>query len=177
MNRKLQAWRELEEPPVGPVNGMGGMQESKLSTVMQPPAFPQPSGVMAWQQCGHGWREDKPGATGLPASFLNAPVHARLIVDIILSLLCVAQVGQRVTARHPVTRQLHDGDILTTGGAYYRHAALASCMARSLLSLLSAVFSTGPPCAVHGWDAARAGGVGGRCTRACAGPAGSLSWG
>ena len=42
----------------------------------------------------------------------------------------VAQVGQRVTARHPVTRQLHDGDILTTGGAYYRHAALACCMPR-----------------------------------------------
>ena len=44
MHRKLQACRELEEPPVGPVNGMGGMQESKLSTVMQPPVFSQPSG-------------------------------------------------------------------------------------------------------------------------------------
>ncbi|KAK9790510.1 hypothetical protein WJX73_001100 [Symbiochloris irregularis] len=30
------------------------------------------------------------------------------------------QVGQRVTARHPVTRQLHDGDILTTGHSLYR---------------------------------------------------------
>ena len=38
----------------------------------------------------------------------------------------VVQVGQRVTARHPVTRQLHDGDILTTGGAYYRHVVLAA---------------------------------------------------
>lgn len=30
------------------------------------------------------------------------------------------QVGQRVTARHPVTRQIHDGDILTTAPKYYR---------------------------------------------------------
>lgn len=30
------------------------------------------------------------------------------------------QVGQRVTARHPVTRQIHDGDVLTTAPKYYR---------------------------------------------------------
>ncbi len=30
------------------------------------------------------------------------------------------RVGQRVTARHPVTRQIHDGDVLTTAPKYYR---------------------------------------------------------
>ena len=34
------------------------------------------------------------------------------------------QVGQRVTARHPVTRQIHDGDILTTAPKYYRYSSL-----------------------------------------------------
>ena len=32
-------------------------------------------------------------------------------------------VSQRVTARHPVTRQLHDGDILTIAPDCYRCAA------------------------------------------------------
>jgi hypothetical protein len=36
-------------------------------------------------------------------------------------------VSQRVTARHPVTRQLHDGDILTVAANCYRCAA-ASCL-------------------------------------------------
>ncbi len=31
-------------------------------------------------------------------------------------------VSQRVTARHPVTRQLHDGDILTIAPDCYRRA-------------------------------------------------------
>lgn len=31
-------------------------------------------------------------------------------------------VSQRVTARHPVTRQLHDGDVLTIAPDCYRHA-------------------------------------------------------
>ena len=43
----------------------------------------------------------------------------------------LVQVGQRVTARPPVTRQLHDGDILTTGGSFLRcalsHAAGYKC--------------------------------------------------
>lgn len=30
------------------------------------------------------------------------------------------RVGQRVTARHPVTRQLHEGRVLTVEGACYR---------------------------------------------------------
>jgi len=29
-------------------------------------------------------------------------------------------VSQRVTARHPVTRQLHDGDVLTVAPSCYR---------------------------------------------------------
>ena len=32
------------------------------------------------------------------------------------------RVGQHVTARHPVTRQLHDGTILTVKGSKYRWA-------------------------------------------------------
>lgn len=42
------------------------------------------------------------------------------------------QVGQRVTARHPVTRHIHDGDILTTGPKFYRYcptAELVCCSA------------------------------------------------
>ena len=31
-------------------------------------------------------------------------------------------VSQRVTARHPVTRQLHDGDVLTIAPDCYRSA-------------------------------------------------------
>lgn len=38
------------------------------------------------------------------------------------------QVGQRVTARHPVTRQIHDGDILTTAPKYYRLGAVLPCL-------------------------------------------------
>ena len=30
------------------------------------------------------------------------------------------QVGQKVTARHPITRQLHDGDVLTVAANSYR---------------------------------------------------------
>lgn len=30
------------------------------------------------------------------------------------------QVGQKVTARHPITRQLHDGDVLTVTPNNYR---------------------------------------------------------
>jgi hypothetical protein len=29
-------------------------------------------------------------------------------------------VGQRVAARHPATRQLHDGSVLTVANSYYR---------------------------------------------------------
>ena len=32
-------------------------------------------------------------------------------------------VSQRVTARHPVTRQLHDGDVLTIAPDCYRQAS------------------------------------------------------
>lgn len=35
------------------------------------------------------------------------------------------RVGQQVTARHPLTRQLHDGTILTTKGSKYRYVKCA----------------------------------------------------
>lgn len=34
------------------------------------------------------------------------------------------QVGQKVVARHPVTRQLHDGDVLTVTANSYRSRSL-----------------------------------------------------
>jgi hypothetical protein len=37
------------------------------------------------------------------------------------------RVGQEVTARHPVTRQLHDGVILTIKGPMYRWVAESPC--------------------------------------------------
>jgi hypothetical protein len=44
-------------------------------------------------------------------------------------------VGQRVTARHPVTRHLHDGDVLTVAPNCYRCACclLRSCSSTRLL--------------------------------------------
>ena len=46
------------------------------------------------------------------------------------------RVGQEVTARHPLTRQLHDGVILTVKGNKYRCAALTTLP--PLLCLLGA---------------------------------------
>ena len=40
------------------------------------------------------------------------------------------QVGSRVTARHPLTRQLHDGDVLTVNYNSYRWIFLINCLDR-----------------------------------------------
>lgn len=43
------------------------------------------------------------------------------------------QVGQKVVARHPVTRHLHDGDVLTVTPNSYRCQSLGCCTIPALL--------------------------------------------
>lgn len=60
------------------------------------------------------------------------------------------QVGQRVTARHPVTRQIHDGDILTTAPKYYRfeppgHHCVDGC-GQTNVSVCASTFAAAAAC-------------------------------